>query len=438
MALIGSLTSGVSAMQSFVKGMEVISNNIANSKTTAFKRQRVGYSDSFSNTLRGASAGTEGRSSRPSLQVGGGVNLSATSKLFQQGAVEATGVSSDLAIVGEGFFRVMDTQNSNQYLTRNGSFRMDSDGYLSDQTGKRLIGLTGGTSTSEPDTLGLLRIDLAQTVKTNADGSPVDGVGRVVLDDGTRLQLGDDGTTYRVNAESELLDSGVGAQTDSVVLQNIGGTEARAVLDVTDGRRYLQNDGGVSIDATGAAVGAAGLRVEWSPTSQPKAVLGDAQSAAAVWNGAATQPRIAALDANDPNQFRLSVQSWSVGASGDLTIALNDGSSYSRGKVLLQSLSDPDSLTADGQGLYSGAQLAGPIGLQTWDLGRQLTVAEVEAHSPGSQGQGFIEGGALEGSNTDLTFEFSQMITTQRAFQAGSRVITVSDEMLQEIINLKR
>ena len=112
MALIGSLTSGVSAMQSFVKGMEVISNNIANSKTTAFKRQRVGYSDSFSNTLRGASAGTEGGSSRPSLQVGGGVNLSATSKLFQQGAVESTGVSSDLAIVGEGFFRVMDTQNS--------------------------------------------------------------------------------------------------------------------------------------------------------------------------------------------------------------------------------------------------------------------------------------------------------------------------------------
>ena len=166
--------------------------------------------------------------------------------------------------------------------------------------------------------------------------------------------------------------------------------------------------------------------------------MGDAQSAAAVWNGAATQPSIAALDANDPNQFRLSVQSWSVGPSGDLTIALNDGSSYNRGKVLLQSLSDPDSLTADGQGLYSGAQLAGPIGLQTWDLGRQLTVAEVEAHSPGSQGQGFIEGGALEGSNTDLTFEFSQMITTQRAFQAGSRVITVSDEMLQEIINLKR
>ena len=444
MALIGSLTSGVSAMQSFVKGMEVIGNNIANSKTTAFKRQRVGYSDSFSNTLRDASPGNNNVSSRPGMQVGSGVSLNSTTKVFDQGSIEGTGVTSDLAIVGEGFFPVLDPSNSNQFLTRNGSLRVDSEGYLAEQTGKRLIGLTGGTAIKEPDTLGVMRIDLEQAVKTNAEGEPIDELGRVVLDDGTRLQAGDDGTLFRVNSDGELLDSTDTAVANSLVLQKIGGTEARAVLDANDGLSYLQDDVGNFINADGSAalVDVAGdvVRVEWDPASQAKAVLGNAEAAASEWSAAnnAFQPSIATPDETDPNQFRLAIQSWAVGPTGDLTVSLNDGTSHVRGKVLIQALNDPDSLTSDGTGLFSGFENAGQVGLQSWTLGTQLTSAEVGAHTAGSQGLGFIQGGALEGSNTDLTFEFSEMITTQRAFQAGSRVISVSDEMLQEIINLKR
>ena len=452
MALIGSLTSGVSAMQSFVKGMEVIGNNIANSKTTGFKRQRVGYTDSFSNTLRDASPGGDNVSSRPALQVGSGVNVNSTTKLFEQGSVESTGVSSDLAIVGNGFFRVFDPSNSTQYLTRNGSFRVDSDGYLSEQTGKRLIGLTGGTATSAPDTLGPIRVDLDQGVKTNAAGQPTDELGRAILVDGTRLQADESGTQYRVNTDGELLDSAETAADNSLVLRDIGGTAARAVYSDTDGLRYLQDDAGNLIDATGSlildgagdpilatAADAALHAVEWDPADQPKAVLGDAEAAASEWRAAnAYQPDVAAANANDPNQFSLAIQSWVVGPTGDLTVSLNDGTSYTRAKVLVQAMSDESSLTSDGTGLFSGIENAGPLGLQSWDLGTRLSSAELDAHAPGSQGLGFIQGGALEGSNTDLTFEFSEMITTQRAFQAGSRVITVSDEMLQEIINLKR
>ena len=201
MALIGSLTSGVSAMQSFVKGMEVIGNNIANSKTTGFKRQRVGYSDSFSNTLRDASPGGANISSRPPIQIGSGTNVDSTTKLFEQGSVESTGVTSDFAIVGEGFFRVIDPTSSNQFLTRNGSFRVDSSGFLADQTGKRVLGLTGGSSSQAPDTLGPIRIDLAENVKTNVGGDPIDEQGRIVLADGTRLEEDTSSNLFRLNAE---------------------------------------------------------------------------------------------------------------------------------------------------------------------------------------------------------------------------------------------
>ncbi|MCH8473741.1 MAG: flagellar hook-basal body complex protein [Opitutales bacterium] len=436
MALIGSLTSGVSAMQGFVRGMEVIGNNIANSKTTAFKRQRLGFSDSFSNTLRDASPGGANVSSQAPIQIGSGTNLSSTTKIFDQGSVGATGVSSDLAIVGEGFFRVIDPANDNQFLTRNGSFRVDSEGFLADQTGKRVLGLTGGSSNQAPDTIAPIRIDLAESVKTNPDGDPVDEQNRVILDDGTRLEENATGDLFRVNEEGDLLDSTAAAAADSFVLQDIGGTPARAVFDTTDEVRYLQDDQGNFIDGNGAV---SATPVPWDPGSQPQAVIGDTEASAALWEATnAFQPNIAEADPSDPNQFQLAIQSWAVGPTGDLTLSLNDGSSYTRAKVLTQSVSDPDALTSDGSGLFTGIQNAGPRGMETWDIGNTISSANLEQHSPGSQGLGFIQGGSLEGSNTDLTFEFSEMITTQRAFQAGSRVITVSDEMLQEIINLKR
>jgi flagellar hook protein FlgE len=436
MALIGSLTSGVSAMQSFVKGMEVIGNNIANSKTTAFKRQRVGFTDSFSNTLRDASPGGADVSSRAPVQIGSGVNVNATTKLFDQGSIESTGVNSDLAIVGEGFFRVQDPTNSNQFLTRNGSFRVDSEGFLADQTGKRVMGLTGGTPGNNPDSVGLIRIDLEENVKTNIDGNPVDEFGRVILTDGTRIE--EDGTSdlYRVDAEGNLLDSTATAALDSLLLRDLGGNAARAVFDATDEVRYLEDDSGDYIDASGAATT---VPVEWDPSTQTKAIIGDAEATAALWSSTNSfQPNIAALDPADPNQVLLAIQSWAVGPTGDLTVSLNDGTAHTRAKVLFQTVRDEDALVSDGSGLFSGIQNAGPIGLQSWDIGTTISATDLQNHFPGGQGLGFIQGGSLEGSNTDLTFEFSEMITTQRAFQAGSRVITVSDEMLQEIINLKR
>lgn len=456
MALIGSLSSGVSAMQSFVKGMEVIGDNIANSKTVGFKKQRSAFTDNFSQTLRDATPGQGNASNLPAIQVGSGVSLASTQKLFGQGAIETTGVASDLAISGDGFFRVYNGATEEQYLTRDGSFRVNEEGFLTDKAGNFLLGVTGGTAEQAPDTMGQIQVGTEDLgVRQNDAGQPVDLLNRLVLDDGSRALTNSNSTSgfYRVDEDGRLLDTANLPTIEAVILQNAVGTETdpRAALH-TDGNHYLINDAGNYIDDTGAelagpiafdpAVAAAAGAVEWNPATQPFASIGDGTGpeADAEWTagGAGGSPEVAAPDATDPNQFSLAVQNWTINRDGEVRLSLNDGSSFVTAKVLIQDVRDPDALTEVGTGLYTGLENAGAIGLQEWVIGGALTETQLADLIPNSAGRGFIQSRALEGSNTDLTREFSDMITTQRAFQAGSKVITVSDEMLQEIINLKR
>lgn len=123
------------------------------------------------------------------------------------------------------------------------------------------------------------------------------------------------------------------------------------------------------------------------------------------------------------------VSSYSIGRDGKVSVRLSDGSEFVRGQILMQRFSDPNALTKQGNNLYSSLLAAGPLTSGTAPSG---------ASSPGTNGLGVIESGALELSNVDLANEFSGMIVAQRAFQANARIITTSDEMLQELVNLKR
>ena len=457
MALIGSLSSGVSSMQSFVRGMEVIGDNIANSKTVGFKKQRASFSDNFSQTLRDASPGSNGASNLPAIQVGSGVSLAGTQKLFGQGAIELTGVSSDLAISGEGFFRVYDAINEQQFLTRDGSFRVNESGFLTDKAGNFLLGATGGTPQQAPDTLDRIQIALdSPAVRQDVDGNPIDLVNRIVLEDGSRALADSNSATgfFRTDSEGRLLDNTNAGfdftDVQAVILEDpVGAATARAGLH-DDENYYLINDSGNYIDDTGTelagpvafdptAAAPAGAEI-WNPSVQPFASITDGASAdaAAAWDDTAADPGVALPDETDPNQFLLAIQNWSINKEGEVRLSLNDGSSFIRSNVMLQNVRDADALTEVGSGLYSGVENAGALGMESWAVGGALTAAQLAEHVPNQGGRGFIQSRALEGSNTDLTQEFADMITTQRAFQAGSRVITVSDEMLQEIINLKR
>lgn len=289
MSLIGTLTSGVSALRSFTKSLEVIGNNISNVNTTGFKGSRTSFSDSFSNTLRGSTPSSTLASNLSATQVGTGVKMSHIESKFTQGSLTTTGLNTDLGVSGSGFFRVKNPVDGNDYATRAGDFRIDDRGYLVTSQGYQVQGLTGGTTSTAPATLGAVKL-----------GTPP-----------TNTQL----------------------------------------------------------------------------------------------------------------------QSFSFDRLGNLVEFYSDGSSITTNRVLLQNYSDPTALVKQGDNLYSGFSAAGPIG------GAALTSTN---NSPGSAGLGFIEAGTLELSNVDLTDEFANMISTQRSFQASSRLITVSDQVLEEIVNLKR
>jgi flagellar hook protein FlgE len=284
MSLIGTLTSGVSALRTFSKGLEVIGNNIANINTTGYKSSNATFADSFSNTLRSSSPSSGTTSSQSAIQVGTGVQLSSITTNFNQGSLNSTGNVTDLGISGQGFFIVENATSGMQYATRDGQFRPDDNGFLITTGGLRLQGLMG-----TPGTIGDMQI----------------------------------GASVPVGAE---------------------------------------------------------------------------------------------------------LQSVSFDTAGNMIESYSDGTSATTGRVQLQSFSDTSALMRDGQNLYTGLNAAGPLG------GGILA----GSNDPGSAGLGLIQSGTLESSNVDLTDQFSQLITTQRSFQAGSRLITVSDSVLEDIVNLKR
>jgi flagellar hook protein FlgE len=133
-----------------------------------------------------------------------------------------------------------------------------------------------------------------------------------------------------------------------------------------------------------------------------------------------------AARANSPK-----IRTFNVGATGDINIVLSNGQTFTSGAVLLQMFKDPGALTRQGDNLFSGMATAGPYN-------GPFAASNISGLTPSTGGLGVINGGSLELSNVDLGEEFSSMIITQRAFQAGSRLISTADQMLEEAVNLKR
>ena len=156
--MLSSLTSGVSGLDSFQEQMDVIGNNIANINTTGFKANVVDFADAFSNTLRSASGATATSSGDNAIQVGTGVSISGIGNNWTQGALSSTGVSSDVAVNGNGFFTVKDPVTGNNFVTRDGSFSVDANGYLVTDNGDRVQGYN--SSTLSTGTTGDIKIDI--------------------------------------------------------------------------------------------------------------------------------------------------------------------------------------------------------------------------------------------------------------------------------------
>ncbi len=168
MALIGTLTSGVSALSSFSSGLDVIGNNIANVNTVGFKSASTSFEDSFSNTIAGGQ------------QIGTGVQVASVTTSFTQGSLNSTGNTTDLGISGNGYFIVKDPNSGTQSATRDGQFTVDPSGYLTTQAGMRVQGLVGGTSAVPlGTTVGDIRIGQSLPANTSLQSISIDTSGNV-------------------------------------------------------------------------------------------------------------------------------------------------------------------------------------------------------------------------------------------------------------------
>ena len=185
------------------------------------------------------------------------------------------------------------------------------------------------------------------------------------------------------------------------------------VKDALNGVEYATRAGDFRLDANGYLVTNNGLRVQGF-SDAGLATRGDVQM------DGTGRPAT-----SDP---AASVASYNLDSDGKLTVHLSDGTGYVRGQVLLQSFRDPQALLKEGENLFSGIASAGPLG----------GGASPQAEAPGTNGLGRLQTGALELSNVDLANEFANLITTQRGFQACARIVTTSDEVLQELVSLKR
>jgi len=434
MPLIGTLTSGVSALRSFTKGLEVIGNNIANVNTTAYKSNQASFADSFSNTLRGSAPSSATGSNQTATQVGTGVALRGISTNFTQGSVSSTGSTTDLAISGNGYFIVKNPTDGSVYATRAGEFRWDDQGFLVNQEGYRVQGLTGGTGSTSPSVIGDIKLRSQAEISASwaTDHAPEIAAANLVSESAqsAATALASISSFAATAADAASVDTELNARitaADADVWAAAAGSDAAALAiaqatrdalvsartamqtaqsEITSSAAY-----GAADDAGKKALLLTGVRASLSSSN------------VTAQGGAATAAK-AALAAATPTQR----SSSSIDESGNIVEFYANGTTATSNQLLLKNFNDQNALMKEGNNLYSGFEAAGAIN------GTGLTGND----RPNQGGLGKIQSGALELSNVDLTEEFANMITAQRSFQASSRLVTVSDTVLEDIVNLKR
>jgi flagellar hook protein FlgE len=414
MAISSSLYSGISGLNTNGNAMSVIGNNIANTNTIGFKSSRAVFSDLLSGSVNGSGGAS---------QVGRGTGLSTVDNIFGQGTFESTESNTDLAIEGEGLFVLREPSGNASYYSRAGAFRFDGDGYLVNPEGYRVQGkafdANGNLSAGDPSDILVninsalpARMTAAMTLSTNLDANaPVIATPFDVTDPTTYNyassttifdSLGNTHilSTYFTKTADNQWDWNVVDENNNLVADS--GTAPNSALTFdTSG----QQTGGGTATVSGLNWGAATSVQDVDFTFETTQYANDSQ----------------VLSQDQDGYGPGSLMKISIGNDGTVTANYSNGERLKVSRIVLAKFANFGGLVKEGQNMFSATDAAGPprVGMPGPELGSLFT-------------------NALEQSTVDLAAEFVKMITTQRGFQANSRVITTTDEMLGELINLKR
>jgi flagellar hook protein FlgE len=406
--------------------LSAIANNLSNQNTTGYKDTSVLFSDLFYQNL-----GTTG--SGDPIQEGAGTEVSSMPSLFTQGSVSATGVPTDAAIQGSGFFVVQNANGSLDY-TRAGDFAVDNSNFLVTSQGQQVLGYPavngvvntgaaiaplqlGAGTISPPTATGNLELTLNLNSSTTPTDTPYstpvtiyDSLGAPHTLTATFTNTAPNTWDYSLSIPgTDLTAPATGVLATGTLTFNgngvLIGDTATTGGTVTG---VLSNITGIPI--TGLADGATNMTFNWNVLNGHTPVL--TQVAAPNSTTSANQ------DGNSSG----SLTSFAIGSDGTITGSFSNGSTEALGQIALASFANNNGLNLNGNTDFTPTLASGPA------------VVGV----PGAGELGTLSGGSLELSNVDIATEFANLIVAQRGFEADAKAVTTFDQITQDTIALKQ
>jgi len=403
---------GLSGLNAASKNLEVIGNNVANTNTVGFKTSRAEFGDVYASSLLGASTNSPGL----------GTTVQDIAQQFTQGSLSVTNNPLDVAVNGDGFFRL--SKNGAISFSRNGAFHVDRDGYIVNANSERLTGSPVSPNgailnSSVPQDLRVGTADVAPNTTTEA---------QVVANFDSRS------TTLPVAGFSSSDPATYHNSTTVQFYDSLGNSHSLTTYFMKDAPNrwqvFAENDGApVGVGPVGTITFTSTGAIDTAATTLPFNLSLNIA-------GGATTPQAVALDFTNSTQFGAAygvtqvsqdgytsgrVLGFSIGDDGMVLGRYSNGQTRPQGQIVLASFRNPQGLT--------------PIGNNDWLESSESGQPLVGAPSTGSLG--VLQSGALEESNVDLTAELVNMIVAQRVYQANAQTIRTQDQLLQTLVTLR-
>ena len=403
---------GLSGLNASAKNLDVIGNNVANANTVGFKQSQAQFADVYASTLGGGA------------QVGLGTKVATIAQQFAQGNTSVTNNSMDMAISGNGFYR-MDNNGTVSY-TRNGQFQLDKDGFMVNSQGLKLTGYqvnaAGAVIAAAPSPLQISAASLTPKATVNITAG-------LNLDSRAALPVTAafnplDPTSYNNSTSTTVFDSLGGSHIATMYFQKTAANSWNSYLSVDGAMVPVAAPAtplsAMTFSASGALLTPAGGLVAAAPVTP----VGGGAAQTLSFNFATTSQYGSAFSVNSLAQDGYTagqLSKFTTSADGTVLGSYTNGQTKALGQVVLANFSNT-------QGLQ-------PLGNNQWAQSPTSGVPLVGA--PGSSSLGVLQSGAVEDSNVDLTAELVNMITAQRAYQANAQTIKTQDQLMQTLVNLR-
>lgn len=412
--MMRALFAGVSGLRNHQTKMDVIGNNIANVNTVAFKASRVTFKEAFVQLLQGASRPPDDRGGINPIQIGTGILMGSTDQLFTQGSLESTGQPLDLAIQGDGLFVL--SNGEHRVYTRAGNFMLDANGKLvAPGSGYVVQGILADAfgSFASTSAVGDIRLELG-------DKSPAQMTTAI----GLSGNLDSDAAVGDVHTMAVTVYDSLGSPHDlRLTFTNTGpGAWSWSAASPT-APVAAPGTGTITFNANGQLATFTGGNITLTPVgASPITISIDPGTVGGIDGLAGFANSSTAVVESQDGYPAGDLVNITVDTTGVVTGFFSNGVSRSLAQIALAAFNNPAGLVRSGDNVYEETSNSG------------LAVIGFS----GGTNTSSITPGALESSNVDISQEFTNMIITQRGFQANARVISTADEMLNELVNIRR